>query len=218
MSGAVSTTTTETSGGGTIGALHGAYVHGRRVRVLASWLARLLPRDASVLDVGCGDGLLASVVQRSRPDLRIEGIDVLVRAETHLPVKPFDGTRIPLPDASVDVVTFVDVLHHTVDPMVLLREASRVARSQVVIKDHTAHGFLARPTLRFMDYVGNARHGVALPYNYWTRRQWDDAFAELRWHARTMERALGLYPAPANWVFGRGLHFIAALGVPRRNG
>ena len=217
MSGAAdNTTTTESSGrggGGAIGALHGAYVHGRRVRVLASWLTRLLPRDASVLDVGCGDGLLASLVQRDRPDLRIVGIDVLVRRLTHVPVRPFDGAHIPLPDGGVDAVTFVDVLHHTLDPMVLLREAGRVARTHVVIKDHTANGLLARPTLRFMDRVGNARHGVALPYNYWTRAQWDAAFAELGWEPEAIERALGLYPVPANWLFGRGLHFIGSYRV-----
>jgi SAM-dependent methyltransferase len=217
VSAAGSNATTESGGGGraggAIGALHGAYVHGRRVRVLASWLTRLLPRDASVLDVGCGDGLLASLIQRERPDLRIVGIDVLVRQHTHVPVQPFDGAHIPLPDGGVDVVTFVDVLHHTLDPMVLLREADRVARTHVVIKDHTANGVLARPTLRFMDRVGNARHGVALPYNYWTRRQWDAAFTELGWEVEAMERALGLYPVPANWLFGRGLHFIGSFRV-----
>jgi len=200
--------------GDAIGALHGAYVHGRRVRVLADWLAKLLPRGASVLDVGCGDGLLASVVKRERPDLNIAGIDVLVREGTHVAVMPFDGANIPFPDDSIDAITFVDVLHHTVDPMILLREAHRVARTHVIIKDHTVDGWLARPTLRFMDWVGNARHGVALPYNYWTRAQWVTAFAELGWEVETMEQALGLYPVAANWMFGRRLHFIASCRLP----
>ena len=199
---------------GAVGALHGAYVHGRRVRVLADWLARLLPRDASVLDVGCGDGLLASVVKRERPDLNIAGIDVLVREGTHVAVMPFDGANMPFPDDSIDAITFVDVLHHTIDPTILLREAHRVARTHVIIKDHTADGWLARPTLRVMDWVGNARHGVALPYNYWTRARWDSAIAELGWEVEAMERALGLYPVPANWLFGRGLHFIGSFRIP----
>ncbi|MBO0838776.1 MAG: SAM-dependent methyltransferase, partial [Actinobacteria bacterium] len=78
-------------------------------------------------------------------------------------------------------------------------------------KDHTANGFLAWPTLRFMDRVGNTRKGVVLPYNYWSRQQWSDAFADLGWQVSVWRSDLGTYPAPANWVFGRSLHFIALL-------
>ena len=55
---------------------HGVY--GRRIRVLARHLAELLPRNASVLDVGSGDGLLARRVVEARPDLRFRGVDVLL--------------------------------------------------------------------------------------------------------------------------------------------
>jgi 16S rRNA G1207 methylase RsmC len=41
--------------------LHGGYVVGRRVRVLADNLTGLIPPDVSVLDIGCGDGVLGSV-------------------------------------------------------------------------------------------------------------------------------------------------------------
>jgi hypothetical protein len=95
--------------------------------------------------------------------------------------------------------------------MVLLREAARVARRAVVIKDHTLDGLLAGPTLRFMDHVGNARHGVALPYNYWPRRRWVEAFRELALEVEVWREDLRLYPRPADWVFGRSLHFVAKL-------
>jgi hypothetical protein len=62
-----------------------------------------------------------------------------------------------------------------------------------------------------MDEVGNRRHGVVLPHNYWPKRKWDEVFSRLHlrvvaWHSR-----LGLYPAVADWVFGHGLHFVARL-------
>ena len=191
--------------------IHEDYVFGRRVLRLVKHLARVIPKNARVLDVGCGNGQIAHLLMESRPDLMISGIDVLVRPHTFVPVQSFDGEAIPYADASFDVVMFVDVLHHTVDPLVLLREAKRVASTSVVIKDHTCNGVLARPTLRFMDHVGNARHRVALPCNYWPRQRWLDAFRQLDWTIATWHKNLGLYPWPANWLFGRSLHFVARL-------
>jgi ubiquinone/menaquinone biosynthesis C-methylase UbiE len=65
----------------------------------------------------------------------ITGIDVLVRDHAHIPVVKFDDTSIPFPDRSFDTLVFVDVLHQTNDPVLLLREAARVARNTIVIKD-----------------------------------------------------------------------------------
>ena len=188
-------------------------VHRRRTQVLAYALAAIIPGNAEVLDVGCGDGLIGELMKRLRPELVIKGLDVLVRNATHIPVARFDGRALPYPDRSFDFVMFVDTLHHTIDPNILLREAARAARVGIIIKDHTRDGFLAGPTLRFMDWFGNARHGVALPYNYWPRSKWLDAFNDLDLRLNVWKEDLGLYPWPANLVFERSLHFVARLDV-----
>jgi SAM-dependent methyltransferase len=193
------------------GGIHTKHVFPRRKRVLVGHLAALMPQSAGVLDVGCGDGSLAAGLVAERPDITIRGIDVLARQETAIPVTLFDGKRIPFDDASQDVVMFVDVLHHTHDPMVLLQEANRVSRRWIVVKDHFRDGFLANETLRFMDWVGNARYGVALPYNYWSSQQWSEGFRRLELNAAKQILKLGLYPFWADWLFGRGLHFVMLL-------
>src|SRR5207245_10422303 len=132
--------------------------------------------------------------------------------QSHIPAERLDGRVIPYGNASFDVVMFVDVLHHTPDPMGLLREAVRITRRTILIKDHPLNGFLAGPTLRFMDWVANARHGIATPYNYWTRQQWFEAFATLGLTVKVWKTKLGLY-RPAGWLFGRELHFIACLDL-----
>jgi SAM-dependent methyltransferase len=198
---------------GTLGKLHGQVVHRRRVMALAGHFADLLPQDHSVLDVGCGDGLIDRLVLERRGDLSICGVDVLVRQAAHIAVTQFDGRYLPCSDQSFDSVLFCDVLHHTESPLEMLREAVRVARHSILIKDHVVQGWLARPTLRFMDFVGNAPHGVALPYNYFTAAQWDEALRECCLSPRVIHRRLGLYPAWADVCFGRSLHFIGLYDV-----
>jgi SAM-dependent methyltransferase len=194
---------------------HAKYVHSRRVKTLVQHLAPLIPPNSSVLDVGTGDGLLASQIASARSDCQIRGVDVLIRENTAIPVAHFDGVKLPDADESVDVVMFVDVLHHTDDPEAQLKEASRVGRRAIIIKDHLREGVLAGPTLRFMDWVGNSPHGVVLPYNYLTNQQWQDIFRRLNLTVDSWQTRLGLYPRPADWLFGRSLHFVARLLINR---
>lgn len=194
---------------GLSGWVHGRIVYGRRVERLVNHLAGLVPDGSRVLDVGCGDGLISSLISQRTPGISMCGIDVLVRPDTHIRVEPFDGRKIPFGNGAFDVVLFVDVLHHTQDPLVLLQEASRVAKQAIIIKDHLMEGLLSRPTLRFMDRVGNIRHGVSLPYNYMTRQQWMSAIQQVGWQADVWKEDLALYPWWADWLFGRSLHFVA---------
>jgi SAM-dependent methyltransferase len=196
---------------GAIGTLHNGFVLNRRIDVLANWFAKLAPANARILDIGCGDGMLAATIARKRPDLTIRGLEVLARESAHIPIEIFDGSHIPFDDRSFDAVLFCDVLHHTDDPIVLLREASRVTRQHLLLKDHYRKGLAAGQRLRFMDWVGNARFGVALPYNYWTEKQWADTWQQLGLRVEEIITDLGLYPGPADWVFGAKLHFMARL-------
>ena len=193
--------------------IHAWYIHDRRTRVLSHHLSTVIPKNFSLLDVGCGDGLLSQRIARDRPDITLTGIDVLVREHHHIPVHEFDGQMIPYENRSFDGVMFIDVLHHTADPMILLREALRVARHALVIKDHTRDGVLAGPTLRLMDRGGNARHGVPLPHNYWPKRHWLEAFDSLGLRIGSWTTNLRLYPWPASLVFDRSLHFVARLEI-----
>jgi len=194
--------------------LHQSQVLPRRVQRLSQLFAEVLPPDARVLDIGCGDGSLSQLIAQRRPDLEIVGIEVLVREKVQIPVRQFDGRRIPYPDSSFDAAMLVDVLHHTDDPTILLREAARVSPN-VVIKDHTKDGLLAGLRLRFMDNVGNARFGVNLPYNYWSYQKWQEACRALDMDVSMWRAKLGLYPWPATYVFDASLHFLACLRQSR---
>jgi SAM-dependent methyltransferase len=194
-----------------IDTLHESLVHRRRIRVLAESAARLLPPNLRILDVGCGDGLLAATLSMLRPDLRMEGAEVLPRAQCRISVVAFDGRRLPFADGAFGACLLIDVLHHTEQPTELLREAARVGSGQVLLKDHLREGFAAGPCLRFMDTVGNRKHGVSLPFNYLNSAQWRNTFASCGLSVALTDRLTGLYPFPARIVFGRCLHFMSLL-------
>jgi SAM-dependent methyltransferase len=191
---------------------HRALVFGRRARVLADALAPLIPAEArSVLDIGCGDGTIASLLAERRSDLAIEGVEVIPRPACRIPCRAFDGAKLPFADQSFDVCLFVDVLHHTTDVTQLLREAVRVAHSHIVLKDHLSESAFDHATLRAMDWVGNRPYGVTLPYNYQSLGQWQQHFSECGLRATQISTALPLYPFPFSQLFGRKLHFVAQL-------
>lgn len=191
---------------------HRALVFGRRARVLAEALAQLIPAEArSVLDIGCGDGTIASLIAERRSELVVEGVEVIPRPSCRVPCRGFDGANLPFPDRSFDVCLFVDVLHHTTDVRQLLQEAARVASTCVVVKDHLSESSFDHATLRAMDWVGNRPHGVTLTYNYQSRIQWQEHFAVCSLESAEFSTDLSLYPFPFSLLFGRRLHFIAQL-------
>ena len=193
--------------------LHERLVFPRRVAILAERIAPHLPEGGRALDLGCGDGQIAAAVLALRPGLSIRGADVLVRPKTHIEVDRYDGVTLPYADRSFDAVMMVDVLHHTDDPLPVLREAERVSRGIVVVKDHLCDPWLGKARLTLMDLVGNARHGVHLANAYWERARWRTAFREIGFHEESWDERLGLYPRPVRWLVEDSLHFLARLRV-----
>lgn len=192
-----------------------SWFYNRRIWVLSRALAKAIPSRGKVLDLGSGDGQLALALMKLRPDLKVEGVDVVARVKTLIPVTQYDGVRLPFADKSFDYVTIVDVLHHTDNPAAVLAEAERVSRKGVVIKDHLREGFLAHQTLSLMDWFGNLGDGVPMPYNFLSRKEWHEAFYKARLEMIESVEKLGIYLPPTTWLCDRNLHFVA-LTVPRQ--
>jgi SAM-dependent methyltransferase len=202
------------SDGGTlelVGKAHGQLVHKRRVAVLGRSLAAMLPAATSLLDIGCGDGTIAKIVEESTHGMTVSGAEFLPRHDCAIPCLGFDGVHLPYPDQSFDGCMFVDVLHHSRDALAIVCDAARVSRSFILIKDHLAENSLDHWTLRFMDWVGNRPHGVELPYNYLSNEEWQRLYRAAGLAEENVNREIPIYPVPFSWVFGRKLHFIALL-------
>jgi len=189
---------------------HDKFVYNRRMDLLSNIISKQLYDGQKILDIGCGDGKIDYLIMQKK-DVNIIGVDVLVRDTTYIPVQKYNGRVLPFDDNEFDSVLFIDVLHHIAIPYDILKEAKRVTKNNIIIKDHLREGVLAYSTLKFMDYIGNAHYGVRLPYNYLNKGEWNTLFHRIGLACQGCNTKLNLYPFPFSLFFDRQLHFIATL-------
>lgn len=196
---------------GPLFALHHRRVHLPRVRRVARALAAQIRRADSILDVGCGDGTVARAIGEAVGATRIAGVDVKVRPEVAIEVAPYDGTVLPFPDRSFDAVMISDVLHHCEDPRAVLREALRVAREVVAIKDHFRFGPVSESILLWMDRIGNAAPGVLVRGTYFSPGEWAEMVAACGGRFAGITWPLRIHDAPFRLVTRDELQFAARI-------
>ena len=141
-------------------------------------------------------------------------IDVLIQKHNLIKIQQYDGHSFPFPDNCFDTVMFIDVLHHTNFSVQLLKEAFRVARRHVIIKDHLCESRLAWCTLMILDWAGNMPYKIKVPCNYFSRVQWEKNFQKASLIVDTWHSSVKTYPLPLSLVFDRYYNFITRLSKP----
>ncbi len=187
-----------------------APVYRRRLEVLVDLLGNYLAEGEDLLDVGCGAGTLGEAVRKAH-GITVTGLETSVRDGCAIPVDPYDGETIPREDGSIDSVLLADVLHHEERPEQLLKEAARVARKRVIVKDHKVGAFLAWPRISLIDWAANAGYGVRCLFRYPSLDGWHTLFSDCGLHIEEELGSIDLYPAGLNALFGRKLQYLAVL-------
>lgn len=98
----------------------------------------LIPDGASVLDIGCGPGLLCRKIKRARPRARVMGVDFsAVTIENNRATEPELGveyavvdirTALPSLPRDWDVISMCEVIEHLDEPLRILDEAVALLR------------------------------------------------------------------------------------------
>ncbi len=109
-----------------------------------------LPDSGSLLDVGCGTGLVSYEIARLRPALNVTGIDIdeksieRARSYSKLPNVRYEAKLLGDISEKYDCISFMDLLHHVeeTDATALIGECLRLIKpgGWLFIKDIDRNG------------------------------------------------------------------------------
>ena len=147
-------------------------------------LAELFERAApeSLLDVGCGEGVLTYAWARRLGERRVVGLDLpdpkldahwRTRERPNLRFVAGRGEELPFADGEFDLVAAIETLEHVPDPERTLAEMARVARRHLLVSVPREPLWRTLNLLRgaYVRDLGNTPGHL----NHWSRR----AFVEL---------------------------------------
>jgi ubiquinone/menaquinone biosynthesis C-methylase UbiE len=146
-----------------------------RARRVSNYISGHISPGGSLLDLGCGDGSVASRLGRML-ELRVSGADVVLQKKSYIPVVRYDGRSLPFKDRSFDTVMLIWVLHHTENPVEVLREATRVSRGEIAVMECHFRTPAQKRLLGFIDYLENRPSGISVPMNFNSIGGWRDIF------------------------------------------
>jgi 2-polyprenyl-3-methyl-5-hydroxy-6-metoxy-1,4-benzoquinol methylase len=152
---------------------------------------------SSVLDVGCGEGVVTERLARRLGSAQVLGVDAddarlqeewQHRSSPNLSFETGSAYELPFADGSFELVCAIEVLEHLEHPQHALAEMSRVASSAFLLSVpnepswRISHMLAGRNLRAFGNTPGHLNH--------WSKR----AFAELVSGYGRLERIEGVFP------------------------
>lgn len=166
-----------------------------------------------VLDLGCGDGLVADLVARDGYEVQMADIvDYRAPGVHHAFTKTIEGEPLPFASNSFDTVLLLTVLHHANCPLQVFGESLRVSRNRIIViesvfgvqpsdvpsGDDRAHAFVSLGEaqghfLSFIDWFYNRvlHDEVQVPFKFNSPAAWSDIFRNFGMREQLVEH-LGL--------------------------
>ena len=152
---------------------------------------------SSVLDIGCGEGVLTLEWAERLGDGRVVGIDLddpklraewAARTRPNLEFRVEEATSLSFRDDEFDMVAAIELLEHVPDPEATVAEMARVARSRLLASVPREPLWRALNMARgaYLRDLGNTPGHV----NHWSKR----AFVSLLSRYGTVEEARSPFP------------------------
>ncbi len=176
-----------------------------RAKIVYKEIAPFLDGN-SLLDIGCGNGLISNLARRQFQRIQLLDVVRYVPQWLDLPFMKYqDGESLPIGDELFDTVLLLTVLHHSNDPVELLKLAWGAAKKRVIIIESVVGVHQVKPNAKyelvgltaefqiafaaFVDWFYNRvlHDNVPVPYNFTTPENWQASFLKHKMHLKATE-------------------------------
>ena len=130
-----------------------------------------------ILDLGCGSGIFGGKI-KEKLKKEIIGVDIVDKRVREIPFKIYDGKSLPFLTDYFDVVIIAFVLHHTEDPILILKEAKRVGKRIIIFED-LPEGIFGKIYCFLHWITWNLFFGRSPKFNFYNRKKWKGIFEDL---------------------------------------
>jgi len=144
-----------------------------KAKKLGSYVLDHLKQSESILDVGCGDMIVAQHFQKQLGK-KIVGLDVIDIRLSNLSLKLYNGNEFPFPDNSFDTVYAIFSLHHCANEQQVLKEMKRVARKKIIIVEEVYNNIFEKYYVFAHDWITNRLESLSMniPFHFHTDKTW----------------------------------------------
>ncbi len=149
----------------------------RAARIKWSRIKGFLNSGDSILDVGAGSCALSHIIREN--GYKVEALDLKNKSRfPNFKSMEYDGTDFPVNENQYDTTLLITMLHHTPDPIHIIKECMRVSKRIIIIEDIYNNWFQKQLTF-FVDSLVNMEFR-GHPHTNKTHEEWLRIFNDLR--------------------------------------
>lgn len=140
---------------------------------------KFINKNSRILDLGCGSGIIGEKFQKFF-QAELIGVDIKDNRTVPLPFELINGLKLPFPEDYFDAVLINYVLHHSLYPISLLKEAKRVTKDKIILYEDLPEGRLSEWRCKIhrssfnLFFQKNLAKG-----NFFKFKEWEKIFKDL---------------------------------------